>query len=94
MGLHPHGIGAIFKIKYTGLHPHRGRGKDRKRIKIKIPVYGKIDLDEDETDALSIPPKFALFQKLNILDLRHQQQVRDAKVRYGMMDRDFDLEGN
>ena len=72
----------------------RGRGPDRKRVKIEIPVYGGVVLDQDERDALSLPPKFAQYEKVRLLKLKHQQFVRDTKLRYSMKDRDFDLEGN
>ena len=71
----------------------KGRGPNRKRIQMDIPLYGGVKISEDERDALSLPPKFAKYQAIKILRFKHQQQLRDAKFRYGMMDKIYDQQG-
>ena len=71
----------------------REEGKEEKRIKVKIPVYGNVALDEDERDALSLPPKFAQYENIKLLRLKHQQYIRDSKLRYEMKNKDFDPKG-
>ena len=71
-----------------------GRGANRKRIRMEIPVYAGVKISEDEIDALSLPPKYATYQAIKILRIKHQQQLRDAKFRYGMLDKVYDQDGN
>ena len=70
----------------------QGKGKKRKRIKIRVPCFG-VDIDQDEEDALSLPPKFATYQKIEMKDIKHQQLVRDTKLRHGNLDRCYDEKG-
>ena len=71
----------------------QGRGKARKRIKIQIPVYGGVTLDDNERDALSLPPKFAQYEKLRMTKIKHQQFIRNSKLRFSMRDRDYNEKG-
>ena len=38
----------------------RGSGDSRHRVKVELPVYGDVELDQQETDALKLPPKTAV----------------------------------
>ena len=48
---------------------------------------------EDERDALSLPPKLVKYETIKILRFKHQQQLRVAKFRYGMMGKIYDQQG-
>ena len=41
----------------------KGSGPSRKRLKIEFPIYGEVQVDEDEKNAASLPPKLTLFQE-------------------------------
>ena len=42
-------------------------------------------MDNDEISALSLPPDFAMYQEVEKVTLKHQQELRDTKMRYGML---------
>ena len=71
-----------------------GNREERERIKRQVPVYG-VSLDEDEQDCLALPPKFCLFPKVEVDELRLEQSIGNIKSRWDReRNRDFDLRGN
>ena len=58
----------------------RGFGKERERFKLEIPIYGDISLDEDERNAMVLPPKTAVITEG---EMEVQEEVCKAKIRYG-----------
>ena len=59
----------------------KGSGPNRKRIKIEVPVYVEVKVDEDEKNAASLPPKFTLFKKLLMDEIKVQGDICDTKIR-------------
>ena len=58
-----------------------------------VPTYGDITLDEDEEAVLSLPPKFAMFRKFTLEDIKIRQEVADIKARWDRRNRDWSPEG-
>ena len=53
-----------------------------------------IVLDEDETNAMKLPPKFTLFPKVKLEEILIQKQVCDTKCRWDRMERLIDDNGD
>ena len=74
-----------------------GSGERRERVTPEVPVYGVVEppLNEDELNALRLPPKHSLFLDVKIEEVRLQNDISDAKARWDRMsNRDFDKQGN
>ena len=62
-------------------------GENRERVKVEIPIFGKIDLDQDDRDAMSLPPKTAECAMVTEDEMEVQKEVYKAKIRYGRRDK-------
>ena len=60
----------------------RGSGPNRVRLKPQVPIYGKVTVDQDELDAAGLPPKFTLFRKPQMDDIKIQGDICDTKIRW------------
>merc|ERR1711954_608176 len=68
--------------------------KERKRIVVEVPVIGDVEVDEDELNAARMPPKFVTYGKVKKRNVKLEKMISDTKMRWVMMDRDFDKNGN
>ena len=66
--------------------------KDRKRIHTKVNTYD-VKADQNEKDALALPPKFMCYPKVDIEDIHLNTEMAKTKSRYDRMGRDFTPEG-
>ena len=72
----------------------RGSGPNRVRLKPQVPIYGKVTVDQDELDAAGLPPKFTLFRKPQMDDIKIQGDICDTKIRWNRRGQLVDEEGN
>ena len=71
-----------------------GRENNRPRIQVEVPIYGKMrPFDQDEINVMKLPPKWALFPKIQMEDIKIAYNCANTKSRYDRMNRDFDKEG-
>ena len=49
---------------------------------VKISKIGEVELDSDEIALLKLPPKFAIRNKLDIVDMKTDMEMSGAKIRY------------
>ena len=70
-----------------------GMDEEWQRITVQVPVHDEVKIDEDEMDALSLPPNLATQPKVDKTKSRTQQEIRDSKIRYGIMNQDYGQEG-
>ena len=59
-----------------------------------MPIVGEIDFDCDEMSALSLPPEFAVYEKVCHEEILLQEKACETKVRYGRKDVLRDENGN
>ena len=68
-------------------------GDKRIRYSVVIPIYGGAEIDSDERCALSLPPKFTLFPKISLQDVRVEGETCDTKIRWNRRDKEIDERG-
>ena len=56
-------------------------------------MYGKVELDEQELDALKLPPKTAVYSKIKMKDIRLQEDICSNKQRWGRIGMLRDMKG-
>ena len=74
----------------------RGSGKERVRVVPEVPIFGDVQppLDEDELNALKLPPKHTLYPKVTEEEIRLQSDITNTKARWDRAsNRDFDAHG-
>ena len=59
-----------------------------KKEEVTVNVIGKVELDSDEKALLKLPPKFAIRNKLDDLDMRTDMEMVAAKIRYQTLKED------
>ena len=72
----------------------KGSGPSRKRLKIEVPIYGEVQVDEDEKNAASLPPKFTLFKKLLMEEIKVQRDICNTKIRWNRKGQLVDEKGD
>merc|ERR1711954_1791 len=60
----------------------KGSGPSRKRLKIEVPIYGEVQVDKDEKNAASLPPKFTLIKKLLMEEIKVERTICNTKIRW------------
>ena len=56
--------------------------ENMKKEEVTVSKIGNVKLDEDELALLRLPPKFAVINKLDDLDMRTDIEMACAKIRY------------
>ena len=60
-----------------------GAAEDRKRYRCDIPLYGGVVVDQDEENAAKLGPKFTLYPKIKIENVKWASMCKDTKIRWG-----------
>ena len=69
-------------------------GPNRSKIQVSVPVYGDVMLDLDETDALKLPPKYAIMQQVKIEMVQLQGGICKEKARWFRKQRVYNEKGD
>merc|ERR1711954_427758 len=56
--------------------------RSRERIKVIVPVYGNVQVDQEELDAMSLNPKFTQYQEVQMSDVDLEKEVCNTKIRW------------
>ena len=56
--------------------------KSRERIKVIVPIYGNVQVDQEELDAMSLNPKFTQYQEVEMADVDLEKEVCNTKIRW------------
>merc|ERR1711954_415411 len=56
--------------------------RSRERIKVIVPIYGNVQVDQEELDAMSLNPKFTQYQKVQMSDVDLEKEVCNTKIRW------------
>ena len=68
-------------------------GPNRTKIKVSVPVYGDVTLDLDEIDALKLPPKYAIMDKVKLENIKLQGGICKQKARWHRKQRVYNEKG-
>ena len=60
----------------------KGSGPSKKGLKIAVPIYGEVQVDEDEKNAASLTPKFTLFKKLLMEEIKVKEDICNTMIRW------------
>ena len=56
--------------------------EEMRKGEVEVSKIGDVKLDDDEISVLKLPPKFAVYRKLDTLDMKTETEMAMAKVRY------------
>ena len=74
-------------MKYSQANIFSDNGEDASDLKPSISVYGDLNLDEDEKEALQMDPKFAVLDPLSPEDFEVEIELCISKQKWNRMSR-------